>query len=378
MFGVSWLRPGATAVAVVAALFVPASAAFGARAAAMPSGGSRIANVEGDAAPVFGGGVESSSPLVFRHDRLSRRGATAAIEIPGTWGGVFTTTTGERIQLLASPFYRVDTQWLQDWANWMATYLFHNQELSKVTLLFVAPFELPSICGSGAGGCYSPSLALIVAPGNNLPSGTNMATVLAHEYGHHVAANASNPPWDALAWGPKRWATNAGICTRVGAGTAFPGDEGAHYRLNPGEAFAETYRLAVYNSHTWTNGWWNPAPWNVVDGSFYPSADSLTAATEDALHPWAAAATPQASLRGTFTRARRQVTAQLSTPFDGDVSISLYQPVGGKLTLLDGTSGTVLTSTTSSFTFRVCGRRSFRLQVSGRRGQRFRVDVTTP
>jgi hypothetical protein len=195
-----------------------------------------------------GTSVEPNFALNFRHDRLSRSRASAALQAYGLWGGVFTTTGGERIQMLASPWYWVNYQWLQDWANWMSTYLFHRQEFSRATVLLVAPFELESVCGPGAGGCYSADRALIVIPGNSLPDGTNMATILAHEYGHHVAANASNPPWNALDFRPKRWASVANVCARVTAGTAFPGDEGSRYALNPGEAFAETYRLAVYNS----------------------------------------------------------------------------------------------------------------------------------
>ena len=378
MDGASCSRRLATAFFVLVGLLGSAPPASGATHAAGSTAGRAPARVQGAAAPTVATPFEPTMPVGFRHDSLSRSRATAAIQIPGTWGGVFTTTSGERIQILASPNYRVDMEWLQNWANWMSTYLFHNQEFSKLTLLFVVPFELSTICGQGAGGCYSPSAGLIVAPGNNLPSGTNMATVLAHEYGHHIAGNASNPPWTAIDWGPKRWATIANVCGRVNAGSAFPGDEGAHYQLNPGEAFAETYRLAVYNSRTWTNGWWNPAPWNVVDPSFFPSSAGLSAATEDSLHPWSAAPSPQTSIRGKFRRTRRQVTAEISTPFDGDVAVTLYRPVGASLTLIDSGSGAVLATNTSSFTFRVCGQRSFRLRVTGRAGQSYRVDVTTP
>ena len=67
--------------------------------------------------------------------------------------------------------------------------------------------------------------------------------VVRHEYGHHVAANRLNPPWSAADWGPKTWATDQGICALAAAGTAFPGNESDHYELNPGEAWAESYRI---------------------------------------------------------------------------------------------------------------------------------------
>src|SRR5438034_7045369 len=82
-----------------------------------------------------------------------------------------------------------------------------------------------------------------VAPGVELPDGTSKETVLVHELGHNVAANRDNAPWSAVDWGTKRWATYMNVCARHDAGTAFPGDEADHYLLNPGEAFAETYRL---------------------------------------------------------------------------------------------------------------------------------------
>ena len=73
--------------------------------------------------------------------------------------------------------------------------------------------------------------------------GITPTSVAAH--GHHIAANRSNAPWLALDWGTKRWATRMSICARRGARTAFPGDEGDNYSLNPGEAFAEAYRVLV-------------------------------------------------------------------------------------------------------------------------------------
>jgi hypothetical protein len=72
------------------------------------------------------------------------------------------------------------------------------------------------------------------------------------------------------------------------------------------------------------------------------------------------------------------VTTRISTPFDGDVTVTLYRPVGAGVTVIDGDSGAVVAGNSSSFMFRVCGQRTFLLRVAGRRGQSFRVDVTTP
>src|SRR5207244_4852083 len=57
------------------------------------------------------------------------------------------------------------------------------------------------------------------------------------------------------------------ICARAAHGLAFPGDEGAHYALNPGEAFAETYRMLNVASAV--------VRWALVAPSFYPDAGAL-------------------------------------------------------------------------------------------------------
>ena len=38
------------------------------------------------------------------------------------------------------------------------------------------------------------------------------SVVVAHEYGHHFAANNNNSPWEAVDYGTKRWASYMGIC----------------------------------------------------------------------------------------------------------------------------------------------------------------------
>ncbi len=66
----------------------------------------------------------------------------------------------------------------------------------------------------------------------------------------------------------------------------------------------------------------------------------------------------------------------LTTPYDGDMSVTLYRPIGGTLTLIDGDSGAILGSTSSSFSYTVCGERQLRLRIAGKRGQRFRVAIS--
>ena len=165
--------------------------------------------------------------------------------------------------------FRRDESTRMTWANFFA-WLYHGSELSKVTIYQAPLDEVRELCGAESAGCYSPSRQILVFPGDVGAGGD--ADIGAHEYGHHIAANRRNDPWDANDWGTKRWATVVGVCSRVAAGTAFPGDEGEHYTLNTGEAFAEAYRfLNIQRGGTWANF---PL---IVDPSFAPTAKSLAA-----------------------------------------------------------------------------------------------------
>jgi hypothetical protein len=324
------------------------------------------------------GALGLASPV---HDGVFRSRATGTPLRASTWGGTFTTSRGNQIRMYGSSWYRVNNQWLQDWANWLDTYLPHGAEFSQLTIYFVpessAYFDdLESLCGPGAGGCYSPSNQLIVAPGNNLSDGTQMASVLTHEYGHHLAHNRVNPPWDAGTWGPKRWASYMNICARVSAGTAFPGDESSHYTLNPGEGWAEAYRETVWSSYNWVNGWWPDAPWNVVDQSFYPDSGARSTVRVDALSPWVSG--QSRTYAGRLTKQRRTATIVVDTPYDGDVSVALFSPFGARLTLIDGDSAAIIGTATASFAYTTCGQRSLRIRVAGPVGKRYRLTVTTP
>jgi hypothetical protein len=305
---------------------------------------------------------------------LSARSATAALR-SSIWGGVYRTSTGETIRMYADSWYYVNSPWLQGWADWMAKYLVHRDEFSRVTVLFVPPWALGAACGGAdAAGCYSRSDGLMIVPGNQLSDGTRMDTVVVHEYGHHVAANRQNPPWDASDWGPKYWASYASVCQRVASGTAFPGDEGLHYLQNPGEAWAETYRLAVWRSWLWID--WPEDRWN-SDPSFYPTRIATDVAKQDVLNAWIANGTTR-TWTGGFTKKKRARTLIVNTPYDGDMAVTLYRPIGATLTLIDGASGAILQNTSASFSYRVCGQRSLHLRVTGRAGRKFRVTISAP
>ena len=136
-------------------------------------------------------------------DSIVRASAkTLALAPNGYWGGQYTTSAGELVTIYASNSYAVDSALGQRWANFLAS-LLHGHELSTVTVLLSTPAQISRVCGSDSLACYSPQGALLYAPGEDPSSDLSAEAVITHEYGHHVAANRVNPPWNALDWGPK-------------------------------------------------------------------------------------------------------------------------------------------------------------------------------
>jgi len=297
-----------------------------------------------------------------------------------SWGGPTTAADGESVTVYVSDGYPVDPTVQRAAADFL-TQLYHGSELSSVTV-YLAPLpEVQSVCGRGTGGCYK--RGQIVSTGDPLSDGTSAVNVLAHEYGHYVADNRNNAPWDAVLWGPKSWATAAHVCTREAAGTAFPGDEGANYRLNPGEAWAETFRMLNYEKQTWPD--WIMTDWKVVDQSFYPDAAELSAARDDVLQPWQRPSMVPWNGRLRTVRPKGHaarippVKQIISTPLDGDVALIVPRaPTGMRLTastlggrVLGGTFNRILP-------VRVCGQRRIVLTVSSKTPGPFQVSYSAP
>jgi hypothetical protein len=198
---------------------------------------------------------------------------------------------------------------------------------------------------------------------------------VAHEYGHHVAFNRNNAPWSAIDWGTKRWASAVNVCARTKAGTAFPGDEDVYYTLNPGEAFAESYR--VLNEQMAGL----PLLWPIVDPSFLPTIASLAALREDVVDPWTGPTTK--TVRAKFARHRRVWTSKLATPLDGDLTIRLRQGADDLALIGDAKAVLANASWTSnggkSVQFQICGQRSLTIRVrAGGRAAPFTLTITKP
>jgi hypothetical protein len=267
----------------------------------------------------------------------------------GSWsGGTYPTPDGERVTVYISKVY-------------------------------IAPLpQVAEMCfTTEALGCYGGQTLVVVGESTDGIAPSSIAT---HEYGHHIAANRSNAPWPAIDWGTKRWASQVGVCSRVASGMAFPGDEGVNYSLNPGEAFAESYRVLVE-----TDGTAAGYDWPIIDPSFRPTPESLAALREDVLHPWVGPTTK--TIRGKFLRQRRTWSTQVATLLDGDLRLRVTVPGGGAddVTLLSSDGRTVLatgswaSSGGKSAEYQVCGARSVRVRVTrGGVAARFTLQVQTP
>ena len=170
------------------------------------------------------------------------------------WMSYRTAAAGPTVRV--SPAYPDAGAIGQRWSSFFQS-LLHGPELAVLNA-YVAPLdEVRTICGNfDVLGCYWANRLVIPDQGAD---GISAASIATHEYGHHVAFNRVSPPWIAVDWGPKRWATYERVCPRAAAGTAYPGAEDGDYPLNPGEAWAETYRVLNETSAGL------PMTWPIID-----------------------------------------------------------------------------------------------------------------
>ena len=320
------------------------------------------------------------TPTAAFKDGSLRSGTGLTQLAKSSWGGRIRAADGELVTIYLSDTYPVDPAVQQSAADFL-TELYHGTELSTVSVYLAPLAEVQSVCGTGAGGCYSHDR--VVSTGDALPDGTSAVNVLAHEYGHHVAATRDNAPWDALDWGPKRWATAAKICSRTASGTAFPGDEGINYQLNPGEGWAEVYRLLNFLKQAWPS--WLLTNWRIVDESFYPDAVALEAARADVLQPWVGpqSRTWAARLRNIAAKGKPPrvppIRTRIAVRLDGDLTVRLQRAPAGTTMSLATLGGKVIVPAVHNVlrtTF--CGRRQFVLVVRAKKPGAFAATILTP
>ena len=315
-------------------------------------------------------------PAVLSDTTASARSVQRLLGPGEFWGGPYTTPSGETVTVYVSRSYPEDPATGQRWANFLDS-LIHGSELSSLTVFLASPTDVESTCGLLAIACYSPNRDVLIAPGDDPSSDTSAEAVVTHEYGHHVAAHRSNRPWDAIDYGTKRWASYEQVCSNARKGRFFPGAEDLpRYRLNPGEAFAETYR--VLNER---RAGLAEAPWEVVSQVFYPTDAALGLVEQDVRKPWSKDTTT--TRVSSVTKATRVRTFTVPTALDGTFGLTLRPPAGARLALDVFSSSTRLAHAVSSkavsLTRTICGQRSLRVRVSVLRGAgTFRLTLQTP
>ena len=324
-------------------------------------------------------GGATSGPTAWAGDTTQRARAGRLFALRATaafWGGTYTANTGEPVQIEVSDAYPQDPALPQRWADYLAS-LVHGDELAALTA-YLAPFdEVQSICGEDALACYSSQVQTLVAPAENPAADLTTEAIVAHEYGHHVAANRLNPPWRAIEYGTKRWATYMNVCAQAATGDVYPGAEDAErYALNPGEGFAEAYR--VLNQQQLGQPL---LAWQIVSPTFFPDSTALQLIEQDVRTPWTGPTTSR--LAGSLA-ARRAKTSTVATPLDGTARMTLRVSRGAVTAdVLAGTKRlarvTVSAGRAASRSVTVCGQRSLRVRLSaGRRAATYTATVAKP
>jgi len=213
-----------------------------------------------------------------------------------------------------------------EWARFLVS-LPHSSEMRKMTARLSPYFMMQSSsqCGKDALACYDPSAASLYISWEKPPPPSDIFTprqIAAHEYGHHIAASRwKDGSDDPLAWGPQRWSTAMRVCERaftdgrsVLSPPMYPGDEGNHYADNPGEIWAEDYRIYAASVNGDPLDSWDSSVFNPV---WEPSQGLLTAVASDVNTPWTGLVTKDWS--GRFDNANTTFTATVPVPVDGKV-----------------------------------------------------------
>jgi len=310
-------------------------------------------------------------------DSVLSSGATRRLAAAASWGGTYTAPTGEQVSITVSDSYAQDPAIPQRWANFLGS-LVHGSEISTVRVYLAPLGEVQTFCGQDALACYNSVSRQLVVPGDAPSSELSAEAVVTHEYGHHVANSRSDAPWTAIDYGTKRWASYEQVCAKARAGQLFPGAEtDSRYRLNPGEGFAESYR--VLNER---KAGIPESPWNVVSRALYPDSTALSLIEQDVTSPWTG--NTQSSLSAALTRTAGTRTFRVATPLDGRFSLSVRAAKGERVALALYTAtgtpvgSTVVTGTAArAVTTTTCGSRTYSVKLSLKKGSgRARVTVS--
>jgi hypothetical protein len=279
------------------------------------------------ALPAFAGAKPLAQPLVDRvplgshfKDRVfSSNPRTAHAAISGKWYS-YPTKDGKTVVAAISNNYanQLNTHVVQSYVDFLDG-LQHGSELSQLMIYIAPPEEVLAECGGAEGtlACYDSRTNIMFVPGeepNTSSAGVTLSYVVAHEYGHHIAAHRSNDPFRAFATGPKYWASYEMVCDRALKGQLAPGNEAEFYGSNPGEGWAETYAQLKYPEVSWQ---YNPI--------MKPDAGAFAAAQKDVSAPWTKAVTKV--FKGSFGKGGARVKRfSFDLTLDGRLQARLRGP----------------------------------------------------
>src|SRR4051794_15960002 len=164
----------------------------------------------------------TASASVFKDRVVTDRVVAHAAQSAGKTGR-YPTGDGGTIPVTAE-----DPAIAQRYATFVGT-LPHGAELAYLQIVVVPAARVNSECGGERGddilACYGErDQTMIVPDAQATDSDFSVDYVIAHEYGHHVAAHRSNAPLKALDFGPKRWASYELVCAHTLDGKLAPGD----------------------------------------------------------------------------------------------------------------------------------------------------------
>jgi hypothetical protein len=310
----------------------------------------------------------------FKDATLSQ--AKQAGTLPLVWDFSPLTATGEtvRIHLSRMLYLSTDTTVAQNWADFFDS-LVHGQELATLDAYLLTLKEVQNICGPGALACYGGNQ--IFAPAQDPEFDLSAESVVTHEYGHHVAAHRLNPPWEAIETGAKRWASYENVCLKTRKGVYFPGAEDQdHYFFNPGEGWAESYRVLNERRAGVVE-----APWDIVTNQLYPDDTALALLEQDVTSPWTKSST--LTRTGSVSKSANSRSYVVSTPLDGRVKVTLRSSAKAKFRLdilsPSATSLSHRTGRNTSDSTAICGERALKIRVSRvSGGGAFRLAIVRP
>jgi hypothetical protein len=286
--------------------------------------------------------LASAAPL---KDRVFERVSARASQTPTS----YPTGDGTMIRIVAA-----DPAVAQRYATFVGT-LPHGAELAQLRIVVVAAADVGAACGSreddGTVACYGANDKTMIVP-DAAPAGSDYSIeyVIAHEYGHHIAAHRSNAPLPALDYGPKRWASYELVCVNSMRGRLAPGDEGDDYLANPGEAWAEAYARLVFPNEAWR---FTPL--------LRPTQGALLAAMADVTQPWTRRTV--VTFSGSGTKAFR-----FPLTLDGAFTVTLQAPRGTKYDLILRAGGDEVERSSK-------GRIHFRIACRDHRTERLTIKV---